>query len=283
MPEEKSRLIFKRPRLLHFVIAVVLAVLIVDRGAAYLYEPRAGSRDIVLYTTDWCPYCESLRTYLKGYSIPYIERDVEKSLSGTLGWWVLGRGRGVPISVIGEQVVRGYDLARINEALRALGYSIQAAPETAASPKDTSPGEDYRLAGVTEAEGETRCAPPEDFNAFYANFKADAGFRLQRTRFPLPKRVLTGSPPYRTTDDVAEIEKNQVLTNEEFVYLDHDILEVGGYFERINRMGESGVEVAAGPADAEPLTVHKFNSKSGCWFLVELVSYEYFGSLMILK
>lgn len=284
MPEEKSSLKFKRPRLIHFLIALVLAILIVDRGAAYLYEPKPESKDIILYTTAWCPYCESLRTYLKGYNIPYIERDVEKSLSGTLGWWTLGRGRGVPISVIGEQVVRGYDLGKINAALRELGYSIQAPGETTAPPEDTPGiGANYRATGATAAAGETRCAPAEEFGTFYTRFKADDDFRIQRTRFPLRKRVLSGSKPYLTTDEVAEIEENQVLTGQEFIYLDHEILEAGGYYETYGQ-GDGQVEVTVSPeGSAEPLTVHKFQKKSECWFLTELVSYEYFGSMMILK
>lgn len=284
MTDTKTSFKWRKPRLIHFLIALLLAILIVDRGAAWLYEPKPGSKDIILYTTVWCPYCESLRTYLKGYDIPYIERDVEKSLSGTLGWWTLGRGRGVPISVIGEQVVRGYDLAKINAALRELGYSIQN-PE-----RDTASAEaDYLFATTTGGGAATRpaageCAPAEDFKAFYISFKADDEFRIQRTRFPLRKRVLSGSKPYLTTDEVVEIEENQVLTGQEFVYLDHELLEAGGYYETYGPHGESLMEVTVSPeGSADPLTIHKFQKTSGCWFLTELVSYEYFGSMMILK
>lgn len=281
MTEAKSSLKFKRPRLIHFVIALLLALLIVDHGAAYLYGPKSGSKDIILYTTSWCPYCESLRTYLKGYNIPYMERDVEKSLAGALGMWAL-RGRGVPVSVLGETVVYGYDLEKINRALRELGYPIQG-------PGDTS---DVNYLSAVAPEGadttaqaaaESVCAQAEEFGAFYAKFKADEAFRIQRTRFPLRKRLLSGSHPYRTTDEIAEIERNQVLTKQELVYLDHEIIEVGGYTEHINGGGEeSRVEVRP-PEGLEPLTIHKFHKVAGCWYLTEFVSYEYFGSLMILS
>jgi mycoredoxin len=281
---EKIMLKFKKPRLIHFLIALVLAVLIVDRGTTYLYEPKPGSKDIILYTTAWCPYCESLRAYLKGYNIPYIERDVEKSLSGALGWWTLGRGRGVPISVIGEQVVRGYDLPKIDAALRALGYSIRNPEATGSTAEDTRrAGWDSLLTGAREAAGEQGCAPPEDFHAFYRQFKGDEDFKAQRTRFPLRKHVLSGSKPYLTTDEVAEVEESQVLTGQEYVYLDHELLEAGGYYETYD-LGESQSEVTVSPEGSpEPVTIHKFQKESGCWFLTELVSYEYFGSLMILK
>lgn len=286
MTDTKTSFKWRKPRLIHFLIALLLAILIVDRGSAWLYEPKPGSKDIILYTTVWCPYCESLRAYLKSYNIPYIERDVEKSLSGTLGWWTLGRGRGVPISVIGEQVVRGYDLGKINQALRGLGYSIQDPAQDTGSAQA-----DYLLATATAGGGATarpsaagECVPAEDFKAFYASFKADDEFRIQRTQFPFRKRVLSGSKPYLTTDEVVEIGEDQVLTGQEFVYLDHELLEAGGYYETYGPPGESLVEVTVSPeGSADPLTIHKFKKKSGCWFLTELVSYEYFGSMMILK
>ena len=132
MSAPKSRFKLKRPRFIHFVIALLLALLIMDRGAAYLYAPQAGSKEVILYTTTWCPYCESLRLTFKAYGIPYIERDIENSLSGLLGFWAL-HARGVPVSVVGEQAVYGYDLEKIDKALGKLGYTIKEAEEAVQS------------------------------------------------------------------------------------------------------------------------------------------------------
>jgi glutaredoxin len=280
MSAQKPRFKLQRPRFIHFVIALLLALLIVERGAAWLFIPKAGSRDIILYTTTWCPYCESLRAHLKAYNIPFQERDVEKSMAGAAGWFALGHGRGVPLSVIGEEVVYGYDMDKINRALRKLGHFIQG-------PEDTGKvGMDYLsmdTGDAAQATGEAGCARAEEFEAFYAKFKTDRAFKIQRTRFPLRKQVLTGSQPYLTTQEVVEIEKHQVVTEQEPVYLDHEILETGGYTLQIQKNGEQ-VDVTAGPPEgAEPLTIHKFHRESGCWFLTEYVSYEYFGSLMILS
>jgi mycoredoxin len=280
MSTQKPQFKLKRPRFIHFVIALLLALLIVERGAAYLFYPKAGSRDIILYSTDWCPYCESLRVYLKGYNIPFQERDIEKSMVAAMGWFALGHGRGVPLSVMGEQVIYGYDMDKINAALRKLGHSIQG-------PQDTGQvGMDYLSldTGVTaQADGEAVCARSEDFETFYAKFKNDHTFKLERTRFPLRKHVLSGSKPFLTTEEVAEIDRNQVTSEQEAVYLDQEIVETGGYVVDIQNVGEDQVEVTAGPEGEEPLTIHKFHKELGCWFLTEYVSYEYFGSLMILS
>lgn len=106
-----------------FLLVFSLILLAVDRTAARLYVPRAEARTVVLFTTDWCPYCKSLRIYLDAHHVPYIEHDIEKSLSGMMGFWAL-RGRGVPVSTIGPKVIRGYDLKKINDALKALGYEV---------------------------------------------------------------------------------------------------------------------------------------------------------------
>ena len=111
-----------KKRILYTLLFTALILLILDRSAVYFHKPNKDSKDIVLYTTDWCPYCNSLRIHLKNNSIPFTEYDVEKSISGITAFWAL-RARGVPVSVIGPKVVYGYDIDTINHSLIALGYS----------------------------------------------------------------------------------------------------------------------------------------------------------------
>lgn len=113
---------------LSLALSLALILLLFDRAAAGLHRPAPDSTAVVLYTTEWCPYCRSLRLHLDAYRIPYKEYDVEKSLSGIMGFWAL-RGRGVPVSVIGPDVVYGYNMAQINRSLAALGYEVGAEEE----------------------------------------------------------------------------------------------------------------------------------------------------------
>ena len=106
------------------LLLTALTLLALDRGAAYFHKPKPDSKDIVLYTTDWCPYCNNLRIHLNNSSIPFTEYDVEKSISGIAGFWAL-RARGVPVSVVGPEVVYGYDINTINKHLIDLGYSLR--------------------------------------------------------------------------------------------------------------------------------------------------------------
>lgn len=104
-----------------FIAAIILFAL--DRLVSHLYLPKDNATAVVIYTTEWCPYCKALRKTLQQYSIPYTEYDTEKSLHGLAGYWALG-GHGVPISVIGEEVLHGYDGQVITDALVAAGYTI---------------------------------------------------------------------------------------------------------------------------------------------------------------
>jgi glutaredoxin len=128
MTEEHRKLKWPRPKPLHFILATVLALLIVDRAAAWWHLPDPESKDVVLYTTKWCPYCQSLRLYMDAYGIPYKTYDVEQSISGILGFWAL-RGRGVPVSVVGPEIIYGYDMPKISKALQTLGYKVEIGSE----------------------------------------------------------------------------------------------------------------------------------------------------------
>ena len=122
-----------KARRLALYLALMLALILLglDRSAAWLHRPAADSTDIVIYTTTWCGYCTALRAHLDAHAIPYTDHDIESSLQGSMGFWSL-RGRGVPVSVIGPDIVQGFDLERINTALAGLGHPVAStAPATA--------------------------------------------------------------------------------------------------------------------------------------------------------
>ncbi len=112
-------------KLLLVLLILSIAVLAFDRLAARLHLPKEDATSVVIYTTQWCPYCRVLRNTLTDYNIPFQEYDTEKSIQGFMGYWAL-RGKGVPLSVIGEQVIHGYDGQTITDALVSAGYDIPA-------------------------------------------------------------------------------------------------------------------------------------------------------------
>jgi glutaredoxin len=64
--------------------------------------------EVVLYATSWCGYCAKTRQLLKQLRVEYTEYDIEKDGAANARFQQLG-GRGVPLTVIGNDVVRGFD------------------------------------------------------------------------------------------------------------------------------------------------------------------------------
>ena len=84
-------------------------------------EQLRNNARVVLYATDWCGYCKALRSALVANKIPFTEHDVEQSFEGQLGFWTL-RARGVPVSVVGPQVIHGYQMEKLQDALEKLDH-----------------------------------------------------------------------------------------------------------------------------------------------------------------
>ncbi len=81
-----------------------------DRIALWLDPPelRADAGPVILYATTWCGYCAKTRQLFAQLGIAYDERDIEKSPSAKAEYDALG-GQGVPVVVIGQTVIHGYE------------------------------------------------------------------------------------------------------------------------------------------------------------------------------
>lgn len=73
----------------------------------------------ILYATATCPYCAKARKLLDSLDVPYIEVDVDNSEAGFAEFQRLG-GQGVPVLVIDQQVIHGFDRDAIEQALSTL-------------------------------------------------------------------------------------------------------------------------------------------------------------------
>ncbi|HKA38714.1 MAG TPA: glutaredoxin domain-containing protein, partial [Burkholderiales bacterium] len=80
----------------------------------------AAKPKVKMLATAWCGYCARARAYLNSRGIPFEELDVEKSAQGKQEYRDL-KGRGVPIILVGNQRMNGYDQARLESMLRAAG------------------------------------------------------------------------------------------------------------------------------------------------------------------
>ncbi len=90
----------------------------------YMYEltlvqghGRQIKTPVIMYTTQWCPYCHKAREYFKRHAISYIEYDIEASAQSLERYRDLN-GRGVPLILVGDKRLQGFSLQSFEELLK---------------------------------------------------------------------------------------------------------------------------------------------------------------------
>jgi len=109
----------------------LLMVIAVMFGALHLYATRGGSADdprkqtgssgIVMLSATWCGYCDALRKDLDSMGVAYSELDIDGS--GAAAFDAVN-ARGVPVLIVGQDVVYGYDPDRARELIATAGHTI---------------------------------------------------------------------------------------------------------------------------------------------------------------
>ena len=110
------------------ILIFLLILFVIDRAVAYIYIPDKNSKKITLYSTEWCSYCASVRKYFETHNVQFKEFDVEQSAAGMLGLWAF-RADAVPIVVVGDQIIYGYDMEKVSTALDRLKPKLVSAAE----------------------------------------------------------------------------------------------------------------------------------------------------------
>jgi glutaredoxin len=105
-------------------LAVLLLAAVLASRQVSANDPRlrTGNDGVAMITADWCGYCRSQEALLRAGNIPYEAIDLD-STEGQLAMAALG-ARGVPVTVVGQQVLRGYDPEQLRKALAPLGHHL---------------------------------------------------------------------------------------------------------------------------------------------------------------
>ena len=64
---------------------------------------------VVIYSTSWCSVCKNAKRFMDSKGIKYREVDVEKSAEGAAEYRQQGGDGSVPLIVIGDKKVKGFD------------------------------------------------------------------------------------------------------------------------------------------------------------------------------
>jgi len=75
------------------------------------------ANNIKVYSTEFCPYCVSLKEFLKENNIEFQAIDVTEDLKAQEDMIEKSGQMGVPVVEIDEQIVIGFDRERIKQLL----------------------------------------------------------------------------------------------------------------------------------------------------------------------
>ncbi|AWV07985.1 glutaredoxin domain-containing protein [Marilutibacter maris] len=111
-------------RLLVIIAVLVGAWKLWPREAAALHpdDPRNATGDdrIVMLAAEWCGYCRKQQKAFELSEVRYRVIDIDTE-AGQRAMRAL-RARGVPTTVVGQDVVYGYDTEGLQQKLEPLGY-----------------------------------------------------------------------------------------------------------------------------------------------------------------
>lgn len=110
-------------------------------------DPRhyTGERGVVLMSAHWCPWCRRLEAELTAGAVPHIVIDVDTPEGGK-AWRALGYQ--VPITVIGQDVITGYNPSLINARLAEAGLPTLKPAQLAATDPLARPEVPFSAQGV---------------------------------------------------------------------------------------------------------------------------------------
>lgn len=111
-------------QLLSVIGGVLFGIYIMSQGMAALQGPDPihlelsleDRQGVVLFSTHTCGYCKKARRFLDDRGVGYTEYFIDDSEYAYEQFKSLG-GSGVPLLVIGDEIVEGYHPAAISEAL----------------------------------------------------------------------------------------------------------------------------------------------------------------------
>lgn len=91
-------------------------------GALTSPTTRNGRPEVVLYVTEWCPYCRQAREFMDAEGVPHRVVDIEKDAEGAREYQARGGTGGIPLVAVGTEAIEGWSEAVAREMLAEAGY-----------------------------------------------------------------------------------------------------------------------------------------------------------------
>lgn len=78
-----------------------------------------AEKEIKLYSTPTCPWCRKVKEYLESKNVKFTEYNVGADREKLSEMIQVSGQRGVPVIMIGDKTIIGFNQAKIDEALAA--------------------------------------------------------------------------------------------------------------------------------------------------------------------
>lgn len=76
-----------------------------------------NTKQVTIYSADWCAFCHMATQYLDQKGVPYTEKNVEADVKNAVEAVEKSGQRGIPVIDIDGQVIIGFDRPKIDAAL----------------------------------------------------------------------------------------------------------------------------------------------------------------------
>ena len=76
-----------------------------------------AKRKVIVYSTEWCPYCVVAKDYLKSKSVEFEDVNVEENPAAAEEMVAKSGQNGIPVLDIGGRIIVGFNKHAIDSAL----------------------------------------------------------------------------------------------------------------------------------------------------------------------
>lgn len=76
---------------------------------------------VTIYSAPWCAFCKTEKQYLEHLGVPFTEKDIEADRTALEEIMKKSGAQTVPITEIGDIIIRGFDRAKIDTTLKEKG------------------------------------------------------------------------------------------------------------------------------------------------------------------
>jgi len=76
-----------------------------------------GGKDVVIYSTPTCHFCHAAKEFFKEHNIAYTDYNVAEDAEKRNEMVEKSGQMGVPVIVVGDQIIVGFDEGKIKEIL----------------------------------------------------------------------------------------------------------------------------------------------------------------------